>query len=159
MERKNVKAKKAEKPAPEEKPEGLEGNEAPVQEETKEEKNTPVEEVPAGEKRILFKKLGGGSLRIKVNGINRIIKQNEKFWAKWSEIPLPHRDTVAPTDATEVLHLEETPVVAGKKSAYNIVPRGKSKYLFDVVDGQGKRLNDTPLARLVAEGLKKDLEK
>jgi hypothetical protein len=51
-----------------------------------------------------------------------------------------------------------TPINA-VKSVYEIQPRGKSKSLFDVVDGNGKVLNEAPLAKALAEKLVNDLAK
>lgn len=45
------------------------------------------------------------------------------------------------------------------KSAFQVVPRGKSKSMFDIIGANGKRMNEQPLTKAVAERLKADLEK
>jgi len=111
----------------------------------------PVVEQPVGEVKIWWKKISGGSYRLN----NRMIKPNEKFMAFPSEIGKDIRDIVIP--------LEEIPDDAVKpaaivKSSYQMQPRGKSKSLFDVLDLNGKVLNEKPLTKEVAQKLIKDLE-
>jgi hypothetical protein len=45
------------------------------------------------------------------------------------------------------------------KTEYSLKPRGKSKSLYDVVDNQGKVLNDKALTKQIAEDLIKELSK
>ena len=120
------------------------------------ERTKSVEGIPG---KIRYKKIGGGSLRLSLNGRAVIIKQNEIFNAFPSEIPKAFKDTVIPLDPV----LEEKAVQAAKpipaKVTFTIQPRGKSKSLFDVVDGMGKVLNDKPLTKIVAESLVNDLAK
>lgn len=130
--------------------------------EKKEVTEAPVEE---GEKRLWFKKLGGGSLRLNIGGKNRIIKPNEKFLAKLSEIPLAFRDSALPLE--DIVIKETPPVEQAVKSSFEVRPRGKSKSMFDVFqkigeeDGEPKwkKLTETPLPKAKAEDLKKDLER
>jgi predicted Zn-dependent protease with MMP-like domain len=110
-----------------------------------------------------WRKLGGGSLRIQINGVNKIIKPNEVFRAMPNEIPSAFRDTVMPLDEFhEATVAEIKKVEKSAKSAYKVVPRGKSKSMFDVLlmigEDEGKRINDNPLPKAVAEQLKKELE-
>jgi hypothetical protein len=109
--------------------------------------------------KVRYKKIGGGSLRISINGRAVIIKQNEVFSAFPSEIPKAFKDTVIPLDPV----FEEKVIQTEKPKPVNITftmqPRGKSKSLFDVIDGMGKVLNDKPLTKAVAESLINDLAK
>jgi hypothetical protein len=123
----------------------------------------PAEAVQSDGK-IWFKKIGGGSLRL--NG--KIIKPNEKFRARPSDISKSFRDVCIPLEKLDAVTDSPTPVKA-VKSMYQVVPRGKSKTLFDVVlqtgtDENGEPvfappINEKALPRQIAENLKKDLEK
>jgi len=110
------------------------------------------------EERVRFKKVGHGSLRIG----HKIIKPNEVFLAYPSEIPNAFKDLVVAVDAKDanVLFNEDVKEEPIKVVApeYFVKPRGKSKYLFDVVDARGKVLNEKPLKKEQAEALIKDLK-
>lgn len=130
----------------------------PIVEKAVVEENNPVDENKPVDQRIRWKKMGGGSLRIRIGGVGRIIKPNEVFLAKESEIPAAFRDNVIALEALP----KEVDVIEAKavKPVFQVVPRGKSKTMFDVVDSQGKLMNDKskPLPKSVAEQLKKSLE-
>jgi len=118
----------------------------------KEVKAAPVEEV-----RIRYRKIGGGSLHLK----NRLIKPNEIFLAYPSEIKEAFRDTVIPLEEEPkrpMPKVEPLPKPA-VKSAYTLKARGKSRLLFDVVDAQGKILNEKVLTKTLAEQLIAGLNK
>lgn len=104
------------------------------------------------ETRIHWKKVGGGSFRFN----RRIIKPGEIFLANVEDIPKGFRDQIIPLDT--IKEKSTTPIIAAK-SVYEIQPRGKSKSLFDVVDGNGKVLNEKVLTKEVAEKLVNDLSK
>lgn len=91
---------------------------------------------------ITWKKIGGGSFRIG----NRIIKQNEVFQAKESEIPAVFRDIIIPQQ-----------IIPGKQEikyvpvTYTLVPTDApedaeegDKY-FNILDSYGKTINEKPL--------------
>lgn len=101
---------------------------------------------------IKWKKIGGGALRLK----NRIIKPGQIFSARADEIPKAFLDTCIPLD--EVPVVPESPAII-LKNEYKIVLKGKSKFLYDVVDDNGKVINEKGLTKEVAENLVKDLEK
>jgi hypothetical protein len=123
-------------------------------EEVKKDEVVPVvaEQTLPTDNRIWWRKVGGGSLRIG----KRIIKPNEKFQASPEDIKPAFRDLVVP--------LEDVPEIAGNKvptvikSEYKLQPRGKSNTWFDVVDKNGKVLNDKGMQKDKAEKLIKDLE-
>lgn len=94
----------------------------------------------------------------------RIIKPGEIFRAYANEIPLQFRDVVQPIDAV----VEGPPATTDKTSplpplpkvvnpVYSMQPRGKSKLLYDIVDANGKRVNEAPMAKAAAEQMIMDL--
>ena len=121
-----------------------------------------VEEVKAPEpvddknRAIKWKNAGGGTLRLFISGRTRIIKPMEIFSATAYEVPEAFRDSVIPLD--KVPEIPKPDKVKGVAAAYEVVPRGKSKSMFDVVDRFGKRINEKPLSKDVANQLKQDLE-
>lgn len=101
---------------------------------------------------IRWKKIGGGALRLK----NRIIKPGQIFSARVDEIPKAFLDTCIPLDEVPVVLEAPLNVVT---HAYKIELKGNSKFLYDVVDDNGKIINEKGLKKEVAEQLVKDLEK
>jgi len=101
---------------------------------------------------IRWKKVGGGGFHFN----NRIIKPGQIFMARVDEIPKAFRDTCQPLD--EIKEPVEVPLNVVKHT-YTVVPRGKSKIMFDVVNDQGKKLNEKVLTKEVAEKLVEDLNK
>lgn len=124
---------------------------------------TKINTASLAEEQVRFKKIGGGSFRMG----NRIIKPGQVFMAFPSEIPKIFRDVVIAVDtnfkfdATKAKKEIETPpppvVVTPLK--YSIQPHGKSLYLYDVVDAQGKILNEKSLKKEIAEKFVEDLMK
>lgn len=114
-----------------------------------------------GEKVIEWIKTGGGSFRM---ADGRIIKPNQKFMAKPSQIPTAFRDTVVPVDATILAGIEQAveeevqvavaaATVPGK---YEVRERGKGWY--DVVDAEiNKVMNTEALRAEDAEKLRRSL--
>lgn len=108
-----------------------------------------------------WKKLGGGSFRL--NG--HIIKPGQTFKAMESEIPVGFRDVVVRAD--------EAPVGIGKAPAPRKVSPPEIKPVevvytkkaratvgwFDVVDSNGKALNEKALREDIADKLVRDLAK
>lgn len=100
---------------------------------------------------IKWKKLGGGSLHLP----KRLIPPGAVFTARASEIPKAFRDVCQPLE--ELPSIPEAPVVKPVKSVYQVVPRGKSKSMYDVIGPNGKRMNDIALTKATAERLAQDL--
>lgn len=101
---------------------------------------------------IRWKKIGGGSFQLR----KHIIKPGQVFMARPSEIPKNFRDVCIPLEEIKVA----PPIpIEVKKTTYKIVPRGKSRSLYDVVDENGKVLNEKALIKDIAEKLVSDLEK
>ncbi len=124
-----------------------EGEKVPEEEKVKEEIPEYVDPDPI----ILWKKLGGGSLHLS----KRLIPPGATFKARQSEIPKAFRDLVQPLEKLPTV--PETPEVKPVKSVYQVVPRGKSKSPFDVIGPNGKKMNEQPLSKAVAERLIIDL--
>lgn len=105
-----------------------------------------------------WKKVGGGSLRIG----NRIIKPDQIFEAFPEEISPAFRNMVIPVSGNasfvEAEAQEALPTEVVKPS-YEIKPRGTNNMWFDVVDGNGKVINEKALKKEVAEKLVEDLLK
>ncbi len=99
---------------------------------------------------IMWKKVGGGSLRL--NG--KIIKPGQQFRAHPNAIPAAFKDLIIPLES--IPKKDEPPMIV-TKTVYEIKPRGKSKSLFDVVDKNGKVLNEKALTKEVAQKLVEDL--
>jgi hypothetical protein len=99
---------------------------------------------------IMWKKVGGGSLRL--NG--KIIKPGQTFRAHPDVIPNAFKDLIIPLES--IPKKDEPPLVVAK-TVYNMQPRGKSKSLFDVVNKDGKVLNEKALTKEVAQKLIDDL--
>jgi len=106
--------------------------------------------------RIRWKKIGGGSARLTIDGVKRLIPPGQIFRASPRNIPESFRDVIIPLDS--FVKVEEH-VIESVKTIYNVVPRGKSKSLFDVVDKQGKKMNESVLSKETAEKFKRDLER
>lgn len=111
------------------------------------------------EKTIKWKKIGGGSFRL-YNG--KIVKKNEVFFAPLHLIPEAFRDTLQPVDKKEVEEVEKEiktghVSVVGKSHEYSIQPH-TSKGWWNIVDGNGKVLNEKALRKPAAEEMLKNLE-
>lgn len=104
------------------------------------------------EKEILWIKGGGGTFRITQAGKHRIIKPNQKFHAKPSEIPKGFRDTIKPLE--KLVEAKNTVIVTGSK--YTIKHRSGGWY--DVVDSLGKKVNEKALKKPDVEALLVSLE-
>lgn len=114
------------------------------------EKEKPIEIDP--DPVILWQKIGGGALHLS----KRLIPSGAKFRARVSEIPKAFRDTVVPLEdlPPEPMEAPVEPV----KSNYRVVPNEKKEGMFDIVSAEGKKLNEKPLTKEVAEQFKLDLE-
>ena len=100
------------------------------------------------EKRVEWRKIGGGSFRMK-NG--RIIKPNQTFFAALSDIPQAFRDVVVPLEALP----EEEPleVFTGK---YKVQERDKKGW-YDVLSPTGKVVSESALRLAEAEKMAEEL--
>lgn len=106
--------------------------------------------------KIRWQKIGGGSLRLTIDGKKHIIKPNEKFKAGLNEVPQAFRDRIIPLD--DLPGKAPAPVITGVETVYVLKQRGKGGW-YDVVDLNGKVLNEKALKKEVAEKLVQDLAK
>ena len=105
-----------------------------------------------------WKKVGGGSLRIG----NHIIKPGQVFEAWPDDISPAFRRMVIPVSGDAVFDgpsVKEVSPTAGVKPVYTIQPHGKSLFLFDILDVNGKILNEKSLKKEAAEQLIKELNR
>jgi len=100
---------------------------------------------------VMWQKIGGGSFRL--NG--RMIKPGQKFAAKESDIPVSFRDVVIKVG--EAAQPKPAPEILGIVPVYEVKVRGKGGLWYDVVDQNGKVLNEKALKKDIAEKLVKDL--
>ena len=101
-----------------------------------------------------WQKIGGGSFFL---GKNRIIKPNEKFYAKESEIPAGFRDVIIRLSG-KAPATGKTAKAIPPKIVYTVSPVEDEEGLFNIVDALGKVMNETPLDEDSANELKKQLE-
>jgi len=122
--------------------------------------------IASEEKAVQWIKKGGGSLRID----GKIIKPGQKFSALPSSIPKGFRDLIKPLEPIPYVIPEpgakkaSAPIPIPKtikvtEAAYKVEPRPNSKTWFDVVDAQGKKLNEKALTQEIANQLVEDLLK
>jgi len=106
------------------------------------------------EKEISWKKVGGGSLRF--NG--RIIKPGQTFKARASEISPTFRDVIIPLEGIPggAAPGQPAPVIKADPVEYKLKARGSGGW-FDVVDINGKKINEKALKEDTANKLIKDL--
>lgn len=119
----------------------------------------PVAKQPE-EQEVEFVKTGRGSLRFnrpvylgsQKNERGTIIKPNQHFWARPSEIPKTFTDTVKP-----VRELPPEPPLEVVEPGYEVKPDANDPKMFNVVDMQGKVMNEQPLTEADAGALIKAL--
>jgi hypothetical protein len=117
--------------------------------EPKEEKAKELVELdPLAPKPIRWKKIGNGSFILN----NRYIKPGQTFMATVEEIPKAFRDVVVPVEG-----LPEDPLLNVKKSSNYSIVEIEGTNTWNIVDGQGKVLNEKPMVRIEAEKLLKAL--
>jgi hypothetical protein len=102
--------------------------------------------------KIKWVKQGGGSFRM-TSG--KIIKPGQTFFAHPNDIPEGFRDTIVPLDK---LPPETSDTIDVVKTEYKVQQRGESNLWYDVVDGEGKVINEKALKRTAALELIKALE-
>lgn len=93
---------------------------------------------------VRWRKTGGGSFRM---GNGRIIKPNQVFWAAPEDIPKAFRDVVIPL--TKVPPPDPVPEAVAPQ--YEI--QSHSPGWYDIVDGQGKVVNERALRRAEADDM------
>jgi len=105
---------------------------------------------------LWWRKIGGGSLHIRIDGKMKIIKENQKFPARAEEIPQVFRDVIKPLNHVELENVEKKQQsIDVKKLKYTVKSKGGG--WFDVVDASGKVVNEKALRQEAADKLVKDL--
>jgi len=107
-----------------------------------------------------FVKTGGGTFVATILGRRKHIKPNQKFRARLSDIPEAHRDTIQLVDGRPLDQLVEAdketniPKEVAEKAApleYSIEPKKGGWY--DVIDSNGKKVNENSLREDAAKEL------
>jgi len=116
-----------------------------------------MEQVQETPKKIRYKKIGGGSLRLN----NRIIKPGQKFEAYPEDIPETARDLVVPADGAVAMWPNERAKVIqedikGAKPIYTTRQRDNTEW-WDIYDVNGKKINEKGLPKEAAEKLIQNL--
>ena len=122
-----------------------------VTEELKEEKPSivlPKIEDTEEEAQVRFRKIGGGTFRM---ASGRIIKPNQTFTAKPSEIPQGARRFVVPLTGSYA------EVDNPKRVELKYSLRVRSPGWYDIVDGEGKVINENALREAQAREMLKSL--
>jgi len=105
---------------------------------------------------IRYKKIGRGSFHF--NG--KIIKPNQVFLARPSQISKSFKDLIIPLDSVPQASSSPEPQVIPHAVVpeYKVEPRGKSLYLFDVLMKIGAEEDGTPKYKVLNEkGLKREV--
>lgn len=110
-------------------------------------------------KKVKYRKVGGGSLRLN----NRIIPPGGTFEAYPEEIPAAFKDLVIPLEDVAQSIPVTTPV---PKPTFTIKPvkpleelESGEPYLVNVVSSTGKVLNENPMEEAIAKKLIEDISK
>lgn len=131
----------------------MERTKAPVGNPTK----LPVKEVTAVQEevrpKLMYKKMGGGSLRMTLEGKKRIIKPNETFAAYPEDIPVGFKNLIVCLDTPEIQKKASIPPpVIPKEALFGMEknPNGG----WDVVNNETlKPMNTEPLKKAAAQEL------
>ena len=105
--------------------------------------------------KLRWQKVGGGSLRLVLSGVKKIIKPNEKFEAYLDEIPKAFKDQIIPLQPLP--ESVTAPVVKAVPVVYTIEPIDSEGLLFNIIDSQGKVFNENPLDEETAKQFVKDI--
>lgn len=108
---------------------------------------------------IQYKKIGGASFHATIGGRLVIIKPGQVFYAKPEEIPEGFKDLVIPIDPVAVQRKQiEKDAVVAKTGAPVYELRHRGGGWFDVVDEDGKAMNESALKKVEAEELMESLK-
>ena len=107
---------------------------------------------------IRWRKTGGGSFTATLNGRRKIVKPGEVFSARLEDIPESFRDTIIPVDPNEFKvaekHFDEVDIA---KLEYT-VEKAKGVGYYNVLDSEGKQVNEKSLRKDAAEALVSSLK-
>ena len=97
---------------------------------------------------LTWRKTGGGSFRL---GNGKIIKPNQVFTASLDQVPESCRDVVVLVKGNLEEEVKKDNLLDVYKTEYTIESRGYGYY--NVVDGEGKVMNEKALRETAAEEL------
>lgn len=100
----------------------------------------PKQEQPVVDNRLWWINRGA-TFRMGTDKDARIIKPNQKFQADPEEIPKMFRDIIIPVDVTQAAQAG----VQVRQIAYGYRIKERDDHNFDIVDAQGKVINETPM--------------
>lgn len=121
-----------------------------------ERKNKPTIVTVVEPEKLLWRKIGGGHLIFQ----NRLIKPNETFYAHEKDIPKAFKDSIICVDDVvrqKVVKEQANQVQKTQEVKYKVKVT-KDPEQFNVVNENGKAINDKPLIKDLAEELKASLE-
>lgn len=99
-------------------------------------------------------KIGGGSFRMTdQDGHKKIIKPKQRFQARLEDIPVAFRDTIKPSGWEPKEKTTAPKDIPGKGPVLRKVQRKNSKVWFDVVNEEGKPINEKALREQAADEL------
>lgn len=115
--------------------------------------------------KLQYRKIGGGSARLRLEGRRKIIKPSERFWAYPEDIPEAFKDTIVLLDG-QTAPKAEAPVTVDKifkvavrpKTAGDADPgktkKGKKRKWYNVINKDTKKvMNPEPLTETKAKKL------
>lgn len=102
---------------------------------------------------IRWRKTGGGSFRMA--GGKKIIKPGQVFSARLDQIPVAFRDVIIPVDGAIFIEKEKQEKIEVPEPEFKVNHRGVGWY--DVLDNEGKAINDKALKKEAAWNLLKSL--
>jgi hypothetical protein len=111
--------------------------------------------------KIWYRKIGGGSMYLKIDGKLRIIAPGMKFQAHPNDIPPGSVDLALPLEAIPITPEKEKELIKAKIPAYSLLPSDKEgeEGLFYIVNEKGKIIGENALDEKAANQLIEDLGK
>jgi hypothetical protein len=103
-----------------------------------------------------WKKTKGTFNLRRLDGTREVIPQGQVFQALPEEIPMAFRDTIKPVDPYE-LEARANPPLQVADPGFRMVARGKVPGRFNVVDANGKVMNEQSLTADQAKTLLREL--
>ena len=98
----------------------------------------------------------GGTFRFRKN---EIIKPGARFTAYPEEIPQAFRDVIVALDPyTAANDAQDILEVNAPRPVYTLNPVEDNEGFFDIINGKGKKMNETPLDEATAKQLISDLQ-
>ena len=107
-----------------------------------------------------WRKIGGGSARLRIAGRRKIAKPNERFWAKPEDIPAGFRDTIVLVDGQKAPKAEKEEKVEKVFGIKKSKKKDGDTVLYDVINKKTKKvMSPNPLTKSQAKSLADTLNK